>query len=99
MRDEIFQSIRALLQGDPTVSNDQQQSILKACREQASHVKKRVGSARQAAEILQCHPKTVYRYVSRGALRPIRLSSRKVRFDLEEVESFATNGVAADLLT
>jgi excisionase family DNA binding protein len=96
MKDEIFQSIRALLQSDTTVTREQQQGILKACRDHACQTKKRVGTVRQAADILQCHPKTVYRYVARGVLRPIRMSVRKVRFDLDQVDAFATNGLPSD---
>jgi len=98
VRDEIFQSIRALIQSDATVSREQQQSILKACHDQLSPSKKRIGTVKQAAAVLQCHPKTVYRYVSRGALHPIRMSARKVRFDLDEVESFTTNGFPTERL-
>jgi excisionase family DNA binding protein len=93
VRDEIFQSIRALIQSDATVPREQQQSILKACRDHAGQAKKRIGTVSQAAAILQCHPKTVYRYVSRGVLQPIRLSARKVRFDLDQVEAFASSGL------
>lgn len=96
MRDEILQSIRALLQSDATVTREQQQGILKACRDPTSQPKKRVGTVRQAADLLQCHPKTVYRYVARGILRPIRMSARKVRFDLDQVDAFAANGLPGD---
>jgi len=91
---EIYQSIKVLLQNDATVAAEQRQEILKACRQKSGRSNRRLGTVKQAAEILSCHPKTVYRYVRRGILHPLHYSLRKVRFDLEEVETFATNGLS-----
>jgi hypothetical protein len=47
----------------------------------------------QACAILDnCHPITLQRYEKRGLLHPIRFSKRKKRFDLDEVETLASNG-------
>jgi hypothetical protein len=40
---------------------------------------------REAAAILECHPKTVFRYRSRGLLNPIRRSARCIRWRESEV--------------
>lgn len=93
MKDEIYQSIKLLLQNDITVATEQRQHILKACRQKLGKNNRRLGTVNQAAEILSCHPKTVYRYVRRGILHPLHYSLRKVRFDLDEVETFETNGL------
>jgi excisionase family DNA binding protein len=93
MRTEILQSIRALLQTDDTVLAEQREDILRACSRKSS-AKARLGGVRQAAEVVGCHPKTIYRYVRRGLLHPVRYSQRKVRFDLNEVEAFAANGLS-----
>ena len=52
----------------------------------------RPGTVRQAAEILESHPRTVQRYADAGLLHPIRISPRRVRYDLNEVERLAMNG-------
>lgn len=52
MRDEILQSIRALLQSDATVTREQQQGILKACRDPTSH--RRSVSARSGKPLTSC---------------------------------------------
>lgn len=55
--------------------------------------RRRPGTLRQAAEILQTHPRTVQRLARRGLLHPIRLSARLVRWDLREVQDLAERGV------
>ena len=92
MREDVYQAVRLLLQNDPSVSPAQLARILAACRSQSTAVRRRLGTVRQAAEILACHPRTVYRCAARGYLHPIHHSARKVRFDLDEVESFADRG-------
>jgi hypothetical protein len=54
----------------------------------------RPGTARQAAELLgyTC-TRSVYRLAARGELKPIRLSSRRIRFDLTECQRIAETGV------
>ncbi len=49
---------------------------------------------REAARVLGCHPKTVQRYAMQGRLRQIHISSRRVRYDMNEVEVLATRGVS-----
>ena len=93
MTDDIYSAIKQLLRSDPTVTAEHRAQILNVARNGAPQKKRRTGTVRQAAEILSCHPKTVYRYARRGHLKPIHYSPRKVRFDLEEVEAFAANGL------
>lgn len=49
---------------------------------------------RAAAEILDCHPKSVFRYARRGLLHPIRRSPRALRWRKSEVERLATEGAS-----
>jgi len=95
MREEIYSSIRVLLQNDETVSAEQRECILQACRHTRTS-KKNIDlcSPVEAAVILGCHVKTLYRYAARGVLHPVRYSSRKVRFDRKEVEDFSVKGLA-----
>ena len=71
--------------------------IVLACRDSDSGTPKmrpRMGSLRQAAEIMQVHPRTLARYAQRGLLHAVKYSCRRVRFDLNEVERFAREGGA-----
>ena len=65
-------------------------AVLRAAQEKA--VKPRPVGIREVARVLGCHPKTVQRYVKQQLLHPIRITSRRVRYDLNEVESLATRG-------
>ena len=93
MRDGIYEAIKLLLASDSTVSEEHRQRILTTCRRAQGQPRRRLGTVKQAAHILGCHPRTVYRYVSRGELHVIRHSARKLRFDLDEEESFANQGM------
>ena len=53
------------------------------------------GNIRQAAAILECNTRTVSRYAAAGMLHPIRISPRRTRYDLNEVERLATRGADA----
>ena len=92
MKAEILQSIEALLRADNTVPVEQREEVLRACSRK-SPARPKLGGVKQASAVLGCHPKTIYRYVRQGLLHPVRYSQRKVRFDLNEVEAFATNGL------
>ena len=65
-------------------------AILKAAS--GTPTKARPGTVRQAAEILDCHPRTVKRYATAGMLQAIRITPRRVRYDLNEVENLAEHG-------
>ena len=65
-------------------------AVLRAAREQT--VKARPVGIRDAARVLGCHPKTIQRYVERQLLHPIRITSRRIRYDMNEVEALATHG-------
>jgi len=64
--------------------------VLRAAQGQVA--KPRPVGIREAARVLGCHPKTVQRYVDRQLLHPIRITSRRVRYDMNEVETLATRG-------
>jgi len=53
----------------------------------------RLCSAKQAAELLGACVKTVYRYADAGHITRIRLSNRKIRFDMNEIEELAARGI------
>jgi len=51
-------------------------------------------NAREAMAILGVTRPTLRAYVKQGHLNQINISSRKVRFDADEVQHFANNGAA-----
>ncbi len=55
--------------------------------------RRKPGTIRQAAAILECNPRTVQRYAAKGLLKQIRLSPRRVRYDLNEVARLSECGV------
>jgi hypothetical protein len=83
-------TIDTVLTADASISAEHRERIRAAAR--ADRPTTRPGTTRQAAEILECHPRTVGRYAAAGLLRMIRISPRRVRFDLGEVELLATRG-------
>lgn len=94
MKEEIYSSIKLLLQSDNTVAADHRQYILQTCRSPKAAVQsKGFCSAVEAAGILGCHPKTLYRYARKGLLHPVHHSARKVRFDRQEIEDFGSHGI------
>lgn len=92
VKDETYNAISMLLSADPTVHAEKRREVLSACRRvQRKH--RRLITIRQAAEMLDCHPKTVERYAGRGLLTQVRFSPRKIRYDRDEVEAFASEGL------
>ncbi len=51
---------------------------------------------REAAALLDVHPKSVLRYARKGLLHPIRRSPRALRWRKSEVEHLATRGMSND---
>ena len=85
MNDATYTAISMFLLADETVSEEKQRELLAACRRvQRKH--RKLVTIRKAAEILDCHPRTVERYARKGLLSQIRHSPRKIRYDLAEVE-------------
>lgn len=93
MKPQTIEAIRMLLTADPTVDELKRRDVLAACNRVQRH--RKLVTARKAAETLGCHPKTVERYAKRGLLTVIRFSARKLRYDLDELEAFASDGLDA----
>lgn len=86
-------TIQTVIDADPTISPDQRKAILRAC--EAEQPRRRLGTVRQAAAALDVCPKTIQRYAAMGLLRPVRITARRVRYDLDEVERLANHGAEA----
>lgn len=59
--------------------------ILAATHEEAKQPEKYL-TTKQAARVLGCHPKSIFRYARRGQLHPIRRSARSVRWRQSEID-------------
>jgi hypothetical protein len=92
MKEATITTIEAILLADPTVEPDLVQRVKAACAEQAPRPGPKV-TARKAAEVLDVHVRTLGRYAKEGKLHPIRLSRRKLRYSLPEIEKFAAEGM------
>ena len=95
MNQTTINAIQALLKSDNTVTEEQAQQILNCCKKPT--VRRRLITAREAREILSCSRPTLRALVKRGYLQQINFSSRKVRFDLADVQRFANNGTSAEM--
>lgn len=52
-------------------------------------------SVREAAEILNLHPISLYRLIDRGAIPAVRIGGRSIRFDPGALEAFIQAGGSA----
>ncbi len=93
MKPETLTTLKAILEADNTITPEHRGRILSTCRTDHK-ARRRLGTVKQAAALFTppVHPRTVQRYARRGLLQPIRITARQVRWDLEEVERFATGG-------
>lgn len=69
--------IETILIADGSVTPEHREEILRVCSRKTL-TKPKLGGVGQAAQILGCHPKTIYRYVPKGLLHAIHYSRRKV---------------------
>ena len=91
MKQQTSDLIASLLQSDETVTPEMRDYILRAMRQAAP--RRKLISAKGAMEVLGVSRPTLREYVKRGVLEQINISTRKVRFDEEEVSRLAYNGI------
>jgi hypothetical protein len=82
--------VEAAVGADPTATGEEKARLLAALN---SAKTRRLGTVRKAAEILQAHPRTVARYAAQGRVTVIRQSKRRLRYDLDECETLANQGI------
>jgi hypothetical protein len=93
MKSETLTTIRAILAADPETTPQQAQTALDSLTRKQD--RRRLGTKHDAAAILGLHPESVKRYARRGLLHPIKITSRRVRYDLAECERLANYGAEA----
>jgi hypothetical protein len=97
MKQETINAIRLLATADTEADQATVSRIVQACEPQTR--KRDLISAAKACEIIgvaafgkPVSRVTLWKYVKRGILHPVRYSSRIIRFDRNEVEHYANNG-------
>lgn len=98
MKTETINVVRSILTADETVSNEKLESVLRNMRQTTAQHRHLIG-AKQAMQILGGISRpTLRNYVKMGYISQIDFSSRKVRFDEDEIRNFADNGIPAPKL-
>jgi hypothetical protein len=91
MQSATIETISRILAADPNTTPEQAKAVLAACESKQS--KRRLGTKVDAALILGLHPESIKRYARKGLLHPVRITSRRVRYDLDEVQRLRDYGV------
>ena len=93
MKQDTIDLITRLLDSDETVTPEMRDFVLRATRQ--SVPKRKLISAKAAMELLGISRPTLREYVKHGVLEQVNVSSRKVRFDEQEVSRLAYGGLNA----
>jgi hypothetical protein len=93
MTHETLTTLRAILGADTDTSPEQVEAVLSAASRKQT--RRRLGTKRDAAAILGLHPESIKRYARNGLLHPIKITARRVRYDLDECERLANYGAQA----
>lgn len=90
--------IKTAVSADPNLSEEQKGEMMKGILSLVSEkkLKPRMGTRKEAMEILGISRPTIGRWIKKGIITPIYLSSSKVRFDLNEIEWYAEHGSRTD---
>ena len=91
MLESTIATIQMIATADPETDAATVARIVAVCK--AKRPKSDLITAQTVADILGVSRQTVYIYTVSGKLHPIRHSKRKVRYDRNEVEAFANNGI------
>ena len=95
MHDSICNAILTMVSNDPMASAAEKKIIEEVCTGKGLPVKrKKLILRKEVLNILGVSAPTLRQYIKKNLLKEIRLSCRKIRFDYDEVVSFAENGGA-----
>lgn len=88
MSTKELEALKSFLQAVGTPP-DEVRTIIRAAGDSEKPAPDKLILTREAAAILGCHPKTVFRYRRRGLLNPVRRSARCIRWRDSEVRRLA----------
>lgn len=93
MKQETIVTIEAVAKADPEASQEQIKALLLACK--PSFYRRNLINTTEAMRILSVSRPTLRKYILMGKLTAIRISARKTRFALDDVERLAYTGSGA----
>jgi predicted DNA-binding transcriptional regulator AlpA len=96
--ESTYAIIQTAVSADPNLTDQQKQDLVKGIASLVSGKtrKPRMGTRKEAMEILGISRPTIGRWIKKGIITPIYLSPSKVRFDLNEIEWYAEHGSRSD---
>ena len=98
MRPETYTAVKAIIESDQTISTEERTLILQFCRKPKSTNQDKPPTKFltpiEVAKILQVHIKTVYRYEKKGILHRVALSSRSIRFPMDDIEAIHQQSIS-----
>ena len=92
MKQETYDVVRSILAADETVSKDKLESVLRNLRQTTAPHRHLIGAKQTMQMLGNISRPTLRSYVKQGFISQISFSSRKVRFDEEQIRNFADNG-------
>ncbi len=90
MNQNIIAAVESLLNSDVEVTAEQRRAILAACT--SAPKKRRFVKRKEVLQLLGVSAPTLLKLIRSGKIEVFKLSERKCRFDLDQIESIA-NGV------
>lgn len=83
-------TLENVLKADPEVTPEQANAILSACQRPTR--KRETIPLKIVCQLLEMSVPSVYRLIRLGLIDQIKITSRKIRYDREQVERIAYNG-------
>ena len=93
MNQNIIAAVESLLNSDAEVTPEQRKDILAACK---GSRKRRLIKRKEALKLLGVSAPTLLTFIRSGKVDLYRLSLRKCRFDLDQIEFIANGGDVND---
>ncbi len=90
MEQRLILAFEALLDNASEVSLEQRNKILAACKSVPK--KRRLIKRKEAIQILGISAPTLLKFIRAGKIDVYKLSQRKCRFDLDQIETIANGG-------
>ena len=88
MKSETKKTLAAFVRGaiaDPAERDE----ALKMIAADKPEAKENLLKTKEAARLMECHPKSLYLWERQGRLHPVRQTARRVRWSLRELEKLA----------
>ena len=95
MNQKTIDGIRIFLESDDSVPKNKIDTILRSIQQTTAPRRHLIG-AKEAMDLLSISRPTLRKYVHQGLITQVAFSSRKIRFDEDEIRRFASNGAPTE---